>query len=51
MRDLSRDGEFKTLGLELKPIPNIVFKADYQWITNAARSGRNQFNLNLGYAF
>lgn len=49
--DASRDGTFKTFGVELKPIPNVVIKTDYQWITNAAQTGRNQFNLNLGYAF
>lgn len=51
VRDLSRDGVLKTLGVELKPIPNVVVKTDYQWITNEAGTGRNQFNLNLGYAF
>jgi hypothetical protein len=51
VRDLSRDGTFKTLGVELKPIPNVVVKVDHQWITNAAGTGRNQFNVNLGYAF
>lgn len=51
LRDLSRDGVLKTLGVELKPIPNIVLKTDYQWITNEAGTGRNQFNINLGYAF
>ncbi len=50
-RDLSSDGTFKTVGVELKPIPNIVIKSDYQWITNQAGTGRNQFNVNLGYAF
>jgi hypothetical protein len=50
-RDLSRDGVLKTLGIEVKPIPNIVLKTDYQWITNEAGTGRNQFNVNLGYAF
>ncbi len=50
-RDPSRDGVLKTLGIELKPIPNVVLKTDYQWIANEAGSGRNQFNLNLGYAF
>ena len=50
-RDLSRDGTFKTLGIELKPIPNVVLKTDYQWIANEAGTGRNQFNVNLGYAF
>ena len=50
-RDLARDGTFRTLGIDLKPIPNVVVKTDYQWITNAAGTGRNQFNVNLGYAF
>jgi cell division protein FtsB len=50
-RDLSRDGAFTTVGVELKPIPNVVIKTDYQWLRNEAGSGRNQFNLNLGYAF
>src|SRR5688572_23758064 len=51
VRDLARDGEFTTLGVDLKPIPNVVIKTEYQWITNAAGTGRNQFNLNLGYSF
>ena len=42
---------FTTLGVELKPIPNIVVKTDYQWLTNEAGTGRSQFNVNLGYAF
>ena len=50
-RDLRRDGIFKTLGIELKPIPNVAIKTDYQWITNKAGTGRNQLNVNLGYAF
>jgi hypothetical protein len=51
VRDVSRDGEFKTLGIDFKPIPNVVLKAEYQWITNEAGTGRNQFNFNLGYSF
>ena len=50
-RDLARDGTFRTFGVDLKPIPNVVVKADYQWISNAVGTGRNQFNVNLGYAF
>ena len=50
-RDLSRDGTYKTIGIELKPINNVALKAEYAVITNAANSGRNQFNINLGYAF
>jgi len=51
VRDLTRDGDFTTFGVEVKPIPNVVLKADYQWITNAADTGRNQVNVNLGYSF
>ncbi len=51
MRDLARDGDFTTFGVEVKPIPNVVLKAEYQWITNAANTGRNQANVNLGYSF
>jgi hypothetical protein len=50
-RALAQDGTFTTLGIDLKPIRNVVVKAEYQWLTNAANTGRNQFNLNLGYAF
>lgn len=49
--DPARDGTFQTLGVELRPIYNIVIKTDYQWIRNDARTGRGQFNVNLGFAF
>ncbi len=45
------DRKFHTLGLEFRPIHNITIKSDYQWLRNAARSGLNQFNVGLGYAF
>ena len=51
LRDLTRDGEFTTVGLDFKPIPNVVLKGEYQRITNAAGSGRDQVNFNLGYSF
>ena len=47
----TRDGTFRTLGVELKPIPNVTVKVDHQWTRNEASTGRNQFNLALGYAF
>ena len=50
-RALTTDNTFNTLGLELKPIPNIVVKIDHGWASNAAETGVNQFNLSLGYAF
>jgi hypothetical protein len=40
-----------TVGVELKPIPLIVVKADYTWVSNDAESGVRQFNVALGYAF
>ena len=42
---------FHTLGVELQPLHGVVVKADYQWTSNRADTGRNQFNLLLGYAF
>ena len=51
VRDLTRDGDFRTVGIDVKPIPNVVLKAEHQWLTNAAGTGRNQFNVNLGYSF
>jgi hypothetical protein len=49
--DPARDVTAHTVGLDVKPIANIVIKGDYQWITNEARTGRNQFNVALGYSF
>lgn len=42
---------YHTLGVELKPLTQLVVKADYQWISNKAGSGVSQFNVGLGYAF
>ncbi len=50
-RDPVRDVTIHTVGLELQPIYNVVVKADYQWLRNGAGSGRNQFNIAMGYAF
>lgn len=49
--DPSRDQTMHVLGIELKPIANIVIKADYQMTSNKARTGRDQFSVALGYAF
>ena len=49
--DPAQDRKFHTFGLEFRPINNITIKSDYQWLRNAARSGLNQFNIGLGYAF
>ena len=50
-RSLSTLNNFRTIGFEFKPIPNIVIKVDHMWVTNKAKSGLNQFNVNLGYGF
>lgn len=40
-----------TLGLNYRPIPQVVVKLDYQDFRNEARTGVNQFNLALGWLF
>ena len=50
-RSLATDNTFTTVGVELKPISNVVIKADHAWVSNDARTGVNQFNVALGYAF
>jgi phosphate-selective porin len=39
------------LGANFKPIPQVAVKLDYDIRTNAARTGRNQFNVALAYLF
>ena len=50
-RNPSRNNRYVTFGVELKPIPGVVVKVDHMWVSNAADSGVNQFNVNVGYAF
>lgn len=40
-----------TLGLEYKPIEQVVVKADYQNVHNRARTGADRFTVLLGYVF
>jgi hypothetical protein len=49
--DPASERDVLTVGLGVKPVTNVVFKADLQRHRNAARSGVNQFNLALGYLF
>ncbi|MPZ19481.1 MAG: hypothetical protein GEV06_16415 [Luteitalea sp.] len=51
IRDPARDVTGHVIGAELRPIYNIVVKADYQVTDNDAGTGRDQFNIALGYAF
>ena len=50
-RSRSTDNTFNTIGFEVKPIPNIVVKADYAWVSNDAETSVNQFSIGLGYVF
>ena len=45
------DQEVLTAGVEVKPIPQVVFKLDYQWLKTEARTGVNRFNVAMGYLF
>ena len=49
--DLGNDLSIVTSGFSWKPIPNIAVKASYNIIRNAARTGRNELDLGLGYEF
>ena len=51
VRSLSTDNTFTTVGVELKPIANVVVKVDHAWVSNDAETGESQFNVALGYAF
>jgi hypothetical protein len=51
MRNPANDVTELTAGVSFKPIENIVLKADWQRIHNAANTGTNQWNLALGYQF
>lgn len=45
------DVDVVTVGLNYKPLDEIVFKADYQFYDNEADSGVDQWNLAMGYVF
>ena len=47
----ARDQTIWTFGVEYKPILNIVIKADYQAMDNAAGTAVDQLNITLGYNF
>lgn len=49
--DPATERKIVTFGIDVKPIPRIVLKADYQRVRTGARTGVNQFNLALGYLF
>ena len=49
--DPANDQTVLTGGFSWKPIPQVAVKADYSQIRNGARTGRNQWDLALGYEF
>ncbi len=50
-RNPANDRSDLTIGLNYKPIPNVVVKAEYQYLDNQANESENQFNFGLGYVF
>lgn len=49
--DPANDVEVWTFGAALRPIPQLIFKADYQMRSTEAETGLDQFNVALGYIF
>ncbi len=47
----ANDLDVLTLGLSYKPIPQMVFKLDYQDYDNGAGTGIDQLNVAFGYVF
>ena len=47
----ANDVEILTLGVEYKPIDQIVLKVDHQNVDNEAGTGTDQFNVLLGWIF
>jgi uncharacterized protein YhjY with autotransporter beta-barrel domain len=50
-RNPANDRNDLTIGLDYKPIPNVVIKAEYQRLDNEANNSQDQFNFGLGYVF
>lgn len=49
--DPANDQTVLTMGVNFKPIPQVAVKADFTRLENHARTGRNSFNVALGYYF
>lgn len=50
-RDPANNQKDLTIGINYKPIPQVVVKAEYQWLDTEADQAVNQFNFGLGYVF
>jgi hypothetical protein len=40
-----------TVGINYKPVPQVAIKTDYMFNMNGSTTGRNQFDLGIGYLF
>lgn len=49
--DNANEQQVYTVGLQYKPIPNVVLKADYRNMTANAGSAPDEINLGIGLAF
>ncbi|GLH73078.1 hypothetical protein GETHLI_15800 [Geothrix limicola] len=49
--DPANDRTYLTFGMDYKPIPQVVVKADYTKADNKAKTAQDQFNLGIGYNF
>jgi hypothetical protein len=47
----AQDQSVVTAGLNYRPVPNVAIKGDHQTYRDKAGTGRNQFNLALGFYF
>lgn len=50
-RDPAQDQDLLTIGLSVRPLDQVVFKADYQDAGNEAERGSDQVNVSLGFIF
>ncbi len=51
LRNPANEQTIFTYGLQFKPLPQTVFKVDYQNVDNEAGTGLDQWNLGIGYIF
>ena len=49
--DPANDRTYLTFGLDYKPIPQVVVKADFTKADSKAKNAQDQFNLGIGYNF
>ena len=50
-KDPANNRSVLVAGVDVKPIPGVVIKADFQSERNKARTGTNRFHLAVGYLF